>query len=416
MQSVLIRACAMTTLVLNTVPVHAQAAPQHVEVLHWWSTGGGAAAVATYREALAKNGVEWKDIAVGGFDNARTLLRTRLLKGDPPTAAQITSDMAQFATDKDKLGNLDAIAIADKWDNVLPPAVQSYAKMGGAHYAAVPVDINRLSTLFVSGHALAKIGAGAPPTTWDELFAMGDKAKAAGILPYAWGNNQVISITFQGVAFSVMGPEIYRKAILERNDAALKAPELVKTFETFRRLAAYADKSALTRRWNEGTQSMIQGGTLFQIMGDWAKGEFLKAGQKPGVDFYCTATPGTAKSFQFSADSLIFFTPRKDNPAARATLARTLMDVKNQEAFNLVKGSIPARTDADMSKFDDCSKRSFADFAAASKSGALTPYPLMILPAGRNSAMNDVIIEFFNNGEMNASSAAEKLAHALKTN
>jgi glucose/mannose transport system substrate-binding protein len=161
---------------------------------------------------------------------------------------------------------------------------------------------------------------------------------------------------------------------------------------------------------------MIQGGTLFQIMGDWAKGEFLKAGQKPGVDFYCTATPGTTKSFQFSADSLIFFKPRNDNPAARATLARTVMDARNQEAFNLVKGSIPARTDADMSKFDECSKRSFADFAAASKSGTLTPYPLMILPAGRISAMNDVIIEFFSKTDTQPAAAAEKLAQALKSN
>jgi glucose/mannose transport system substrate-binding protein len=415
MRSILLPVCAAAALLFNAAPVGAQAG-QQVEVLHWWSTGGGAAAVATYREAMAKQGVEWKDIAVGGYENARTLLRTRLLKGDPPAAAQIVSDMDQFAADKDKLGNLSAIATADKWDSVLPPAVQAYAKMGGTRYVAVPVDINRLSTLFVSGAALAKIGASAPPATWDELFVMADKAKAAGILPYGWGNNQVISITFQGVAFSVMGPQAYRKAILERNDAALKGPELIKALETFRRLASYADKSALTRRWNEGTQSMIQGGTMFQIMGDWAKGEFLKAGQKPGVEFHCVPVPGTDKTFLFSADSLIFFKPRKDNPAAQAILARTLMDVKNQEAFNLVKGSIPARMDADMSKFDDCSKRSFTDFAAASKSGTLTTYPSMQLPAGRVSAMNDVIVEFFGNLELKPAQAAAKLALALKTN
>jgi len=415
MRSSLFFTCTCSALLLSTANAPAQATEQ-VEVLHWWSTGGGAAAVATYRDALSKNGVEWKDIAVGGYENARTLLRTRLLKGDPPAAAQIVSNMDQFAADKDKLGNLDAVAKADKWDNVLPPAVQSYVKMGGTHYVAAPVDINRLSTLFVSGIALARIGASAPPTTWDELFAMSDKAKAAGILPYAWGNNQVISITFQGVAFSVMGPEAYRKALLEHNDAALKGPEMLKALETFRRLASYADKSALTRRWNEGTQSMIKGETLFQIMGDWAKGEFLKAGQKPGAEFYCTPVPGSAKTFLFSADSLIFFKPRKDNPAAQATLARTVMDVKNQETFNLVKGSIPARTDADMSKFDDCSKRSFNDFAAASKSGSLTPYPTMMMPAGRFSAMNDVIVEFFGHADMAPSVAAAKLAQALKSN
>jgi glucose/mannose transport system substrate-binding protein len=92
------------------------------------------------------------------------------------------------------------------------------------------------------------------------------------------------------------------------------------------------------------------------------------------------------------------------------------MDVKNQEAFNLVKGSIPARMDADMSRFDDCSKRSYTDFAAASKSGTLAIYPSMALPAGRVSAMNDVIVEFFGNAELQPAQAAAKLALALKSN
>jgi glucose/mannose transport system substrate-binding protein len=38
---------------------------------------------------------------------------------------------------------------------------------------------------------------------------------------------------------------------------------------------------------------VIEGKGGMQMMGDWAKGEFLKAGKKPGTDFVCVRFPGT---------------------------------------------------------------------------------------------------------------------------
>ena len=391
-------------------------AQEQLEVLHWWTTGGTAAAAAKLKEAAAAKGVNWKDVAVAGNENQRTYLKTRVMKGDAPGAAQITTDIQQFADSKDKLFDLNAIAKEGNWDAVLPKVIQDYVKVGSGNYVGVPLNAHRLSAMFVSTSALKKVGANEAPKTWDEFFALADKAKAAGVTPFAWGNNMVIGLVFDQVAFSVMGAPAYKKAFIDNDEATLKSPAMAKSFETFRRIANYAEKSAQTKRWNEGTQSVIQGETLFQIMGDWAKSEFVRAGQKPGVEFLCVATPGTGSSMNFNTDAFLFFKTRADNSKAQMALARTMMDKQTQETFNIAKGSVPARMDVDMSKFDDCSKRTYAEFTAAAKANTLVPFHAMEKPAGRYSAMNDVAIEFFSKAEMTPQQGVDKIVAAAKAN
>lgn len=91
-----------------------------VEVLHWWTTGGTAAAAAKLKEAAQAAGVEWKDVAVAGNENQRTLLRTKLMKGDAPGVAQIVGDIEQFADQRDKLFDLTPIAREQKWTMCCP--------------------------------------------------------------------------------------------------------------------------------------------------------------------------------------------------------------------------------------------------------------------------------------------------------
>ena len=62
-----------------------------VEVLHWWTSGGEAKSVGVLKELLEKQGHTWKDFAVagGGGDAAMTVLKSRAVAGNPPTAAQV---------------------------------------------------------------------------------------------------------------------------------------------------------------------------------------------------------------------------------------------------------------------------------------------------------------------------------------
>ena len=142
-------------------------AQQTVEVLHWWTTGGTAVAAAKLKEAAQAAGVTWKDVAVAGNENQRTLLRTKLMKGDAPGVAQIVGDIEQFADQRDKLFDLSAIAKEENWDAVLPKVIQEYAKIGSGQYAAVPLNVHRLSVMYTNKAVLDKLGEKQAPTTWE---------------------------------------------------------------------------------------------------------------------------------------------------------------------------------------------------------------------------------------------------------
>src|SRR5215207_5701245 len=63
-------------------------AAEQVEVLHWWTSGGEAAALNVLKENLQKEGFAWKDVPVagGGGDAAMTALKAMVAAGNYPTA------------------------------------------------------------------------------------------------------------------------------------------------------------------------------------------------------------------------------------------------------------------------------------------------------------------------------------------
>ncbi|MCA8932660.1 MAG: sugar ABC transporter substrate-binding protein, partial [Rhodospirillaceae bacterium] len=81
-----------------------------------------------------------------------------------------------------------------------------------------------------------------------------------------------------------------------------------------------------------------------------------------------------------------------------------------QETFNLLKGSIPARNDIDMSGFDACAQRSAEDLAAAVAEDSLVPSMAheIAIPRAARGAFLDVVTEHFNS-DMSSEEAVERL-------
>ena len=104
-----------------------------VEVLHYWTSGGEAKSVAELKKIMQAKGHVWKDFAVagGGGDNAATVLKSRVVSGNPPAAAQIKGPAIQEWAAEGVLANLDATAKAEKWDSLLPKAVADGMKDTG---------------------------------------------------------------------------------------------------------------------------------------------------------------------------------------------------------------------------------------------------------------------------------------------
>lgn len=391
----------------------AHAQEHDVTVMHYWTSGGEAAAVARLKEALAARGFQWKDIAVGGGDNEKVMLKTRFTKGDPPAAALVANDIKPYAV-PGMVADLDPVAQQEGWDQALPGVVRDYATLGGSHYVMVPVNAARDDTMYFSMKALKSIGVDHTPADWDELFAMADKARKAGLIPIAGAGGWTINYLYFSVAFSALGANGYHAAFEKSDPTVLGSAAMIRSFDLLRRIKGYTDPSAVSRKWSEATQLVIQGKALMQFQGDWAKGEFLNAGLKPGRDFVCSTVPNPEKGFLFNTDAFIFFKTKKGDATAQNALAGVLMDKKVQSEFNLVKGSVPARLDADVSNYDACGQASYAQYIAASKSGKLVIDAAQLVPAGRINAWDDVVQQFWNNDKMTSAEAAAKMLAVAK--
>ena len=385
-----------------------------VEVLHWWTSGGEAKAVGTLKEAFEKQGGKWEDspIAGGGGDAAMTALRARVMAGNPPAAVQLKGPGIQEWADQGGLADVEDVAKAEKWDDVLPPSMAEIMKYQGK-YVAAPVNVHRIDWMWINPAVLAKVGAEVPKT-WDEFNAVADKLKAAGITPLAHGGQPWQDATvFETIVLS-MGADFYRKALIELDQEALTGDTMVKVFDQLRKLRGYVDPGFSGRDWNLATAMVMNGEAGFQIMGDWAKGEFLAAGKKPGVDFLCVPPPGSG--FLMNADSFTFFKdPKPGRAEGQKVLASEIMSPAFQRTFNLAKGSIPARIDVKLDDFDDCAKRSAADLAAATKAGSLLPSLAheMAVPRTVRGEFLDVITNFFNS-DMSSADAAKAMGEAVK--
>jgi len=409
---------AAALIVAGALAAQSCAFAGEVEVLHWWTSGGEAKSVAELKKILESKGDKWKDFAVagGGGENAMTVLKTRVVSGQPPTAAQVKGPQIQDWGAEGVLANLDDVAKAGNWDALLPPVVSNIMKYKG-HYVAVPVNVHRVNWMWANPEVFKKAGAKIP-TTWDEFAVAAEKIQKAGMIAVAHGGQPwQDSTVFESVALGVGGADWYRKAFVDLDPKALNSPQMEKAFATLRTVQKYIDKDAANRDWNLATAMVITGKAGMQFMGDWAKGEFTAANKVPGKDYVCMPAPGTKGAFTFNIDSFIMFT-QKDPEAkkAQAHLAAAIMEPQFQEVFNLNKGSIPVRAGMDLSKFDQCAKDSAADFASAAKSGKLVPSWAheMAMPPAPKGAMFDVVTSFMNTPGMTPKQAAEKMATAGK--
>jgi glucose/mannose transport system substrate-binding protein len=391
-----------------------------VEVLHYWTSGGEAKSAAELKKIMAAKGHAWKDFAVagGGGDNAMTVLKSRVVAGNPPSAAQIKGPAIQEWAQEGVLANLDSVAQAEKWDSVLPQVVANVMKYKG-NYVAAPVNVHRVNWVWANPEVMKKSGVSAMPTNYDEFFVAADKIKKAGFIAVAHGGqNWQDFTTFESVVLGVGGAKFYQDALVKLDPKALNSATMKKSLETFRKIKGYTDAASPGRDWNLATAMVMQGKAGFQFMGDWAKGEFVAAGKKPGKDFLCAAAPGTANAYTFNVDSFAMF-KLKDASAQKAQgdLAASIMSPDFQEVFNLNKGSIPVRLNMSMAKFDDCAKLSSKDFVDTAKTGGLVPsvaHGMAISPA-TEGAIKDLVSQFWNDDKISVDDGQKRLVAAAAT-
>lgn len=387
-----------------------------VEVLHWWTSGGEAAALNVLKQDLESQGIGWTDMPVagGGGEQAMTVLRARVTAGNAPTAVQgLGFDIIDWA-DQGSLANLNDVAAAEGWDDVIPAALQQFAKVNG-QWVSAPVNVHSTNWVWANKAVLDANGI-AMPETWEDFVTAMDTLSAAGITPIAHGGQAWQEATvFDSIAMSVLGPDGYKAAFIDLDADVLGGEGMKEAFDRMAVIRANVDDNFSGRDWNLATAMVINGDAGFQMMGDWAKGEFLNAGKVPGEDFLCFRFPGTSEQVTFNADQFMMFDQGGPVSAEQAALATAILSPSFQSAFNVVKGSVPARTDVSDEAFDACGKKGMADLAAAAASGNL--FGSMAHghanPASIKNAIYDVVTAHFN-GEYDSETAVTELVDAVE--
>ena len=394
-------------------------AASQVEVLHWWTSGGEAKAVEVLKSEWAEQGNQWNDFAVqgGGGKSAMTVLKSRALAANPPEAAHLKGYELHEWASLGFLRDLSPMAEHLGWYPQLSPMVRDTLSQNGA-LMAVPTGIHRVNWLWLNRKLFERLGL-TPPTDWEHFMTVAEQLKAQGVTPLAIGNEPwQLAVLFETVALGEGGKAFYRKAFLEQDSAILTGPDMVRVLTRFQQLRAYVPEKYAGLKWHQATNLLESGGAAMQIMGDWVKGELSAGNYRPGEDIDCLPSPGSQGLFSYNLDSIAMFKQR--DPAqlqAQGELARLLMTPRFQEEFNRVKGSIPALTQPDMSKFDRCAIRSYHDFQLAERDGNLLPSMAegMAVPTNMRQGIMDVLSSFFNDPKANPEQTAQQLERAMRS-
>ncbi|HIC8800733.1 ABC transporter substrate-binding protein [Aeromonas veronii] len=406
---------SFSVIALLSAPV----AASQVEVLHWWTSGGEAKAVEVLKSEWTKQGNQWNDFAVqgGGGKSAMTVLKSRALAANPPEAAHLKGYELKEWAGLGFLRDLTPMAEHLGWYSQMPPMVRATLSQNGA-LMAVPTGIHRVNWLWLNRKVFERNKL-TPPTSWAQFVTVADQLKKRGITPLAIGNEPwQLAVLFETVALGEGGKEFYRKAFLEQDSATLTGPDMVRVLTRFQQLRAYVPQKYAGLKWHQATNLLESGGAAMQVMGDWVKGELSAGNYRPGEDIACLPSPGSAGLFSYNLDSIAMFKQR--DPAqlqAQGDLAQLLMTPQFQAEFNRVKGSIPALTNPDMSKFDRCAIRSYQDFLLAEKQDNLLPSMAegMATPTNMRQAILDVLSNFFNDPKANPEQTALHLERAMRS-
>ncbi|MBK8454397.1 MAG: ABC transporter substrate-binding protein [Thiofilum sp.] len=392
-------------------------AAEEVEVLHWWTSGGEAKALGVLKEDLNKQGIGWKDMPVagGGGTAAMTVLRARVQAKNAPTAVQMLGFDIQDWAKEGATANLDSLAAEEGWDKVVPEALQRFAKYDG-HWVSAPVNVHSTNWVWANKKVLEDAGVTEPPKDWDGFIAALDKVKGKGLTALAHGGQPWQDATlFDSVVLATGGPDFYKKSMIDLDKEALSSDTMKQVFDRMKQLRGYVDDSFSGRDWNLSSAMVIEGKAGFQIMGDWAKGEFLNAGKKPDEDFLCFRTPGTQGSVTFNSDQFVMFNVGEAGQKAQLAMAKAVMSPTFQSAFNVVKGSVPARTDVPNEAFDACGKKGMVELAEAASAGQLMGSMAHghAAPAAVKNALYDVVTKHFN-GNVASEDAVKELVAAIE--
>ncbi|SFL20022.1 glucose/mannose transport system substrate-binding protein [Pseudovibrio ascidiaceicola] len=386
-----------------------------LEVTHWWTSGGEAAAVKVFADAVTGAGHNWVDSAIAGGSNARPIIISRISGGDPMGATQLNT--GRDAEDLIKAGlmtDLTEIAEKEGWADFIRPAklLESCTYEGRVY--CVPVNIHSFQWMWLNRGVYENNNL-AVPANWEEFIETAPKLKEAGITPLAVGG-EAWQLTGMANVFQVAlgSVDLYRQIKEQKSAEAAGSPEMRKVFEAVAAARGLVDSGYVGRAWNDATNMVITGKAGAQIMGDWAQGEFSLAGQTAGNEYDCLPGLGANPVLDTGGDSFFFPKPNGDQPeivAAQLEMASLLVSKQVQVDFNLRKGSLPIRGDINLDDANACMKKGISILANPEN---ILPGSEQAFSSDTQGQIEDLWVEFFSSPEMSVDEAQTRFVEIIE--
>jgi len=395
----------------------AQVKPR-VTFISQWSSGSDGAAITGLGKRLEEEGGVWQHSPVPGFTTEMmNKLRADIIAGNPPAASQLKGPEIAAWSKIAPTVDLDSLVAAAGYEKLIPAELVGLHKPQG-HWIALPMQVYRTTTLFMSRPAMAKVGATKAPATWAEFNELAMAMKAAGITPVAnggirWDDGMKLEIALAGIS-----PDVYRGALMKLDPKALKSAEMLQAFAQLRKIVGWMDPTTAAQHYSVHLPKFLKGEMGMLMMGGWAQGVIKNLGGKLDDVLITSAPQDDGKPcFVLNADSMIFWKRKEaDLVAGQQLLAKLMMQKDVQEKYSQTTGSIPVRTDVDLSgpAWTDGQREASSVLIEAFKSKRvlLSLAHNMAQPNQISAAMIDVITEFIHNDKVTPEQGVARLATA----
>ncbi|SMB92749.1 ABC transporter substrate-binding protein [Deinococcus hopiensis] len=387
------------------------AAAGKLEIFSWWSGDEGPALealVKLYKQKYPSVAVDNATVSGGAGTNAKAVLKTRMLGGTPPDSFQAHAGQELIGTwvVANRMEDLSSLFKSEGWTKVFPKDVVELISSKGGIWS-VPVNVHRSNVMWYNPAQLKKWGVSAPKN-WTQFLTTCSALKAKGVqAPLVVGENWTQQHLWENVMIGTLGAQGWNN--LWSGKMKFTDPRVVNGFATFGKVMDCANKDASGLSWQQASDRIADGTSAFNIMGDWAAGYFTTTKKlAPNTGFGWAATPGTTGTFVMLADSFGLPKGAKDRGEALNWL-KLLGSKQGQDAFNPLKGSIAARTDSDLSKYNTYSRSAARDWKSNKIVGSMVHGA--VAPESFTSAFGAVIDQFVaSRNAQGAAAAAQQLA------
>lgn len=137
------------------------------------------------------------------------------------------------------------------------------------------------------------------PTTWDEMWALGETAKNEGIALFTYPTTGYFDAFFYALLNETGGPDFFNRA-MQYEKGIWDTDEANQAFSIVEKLASYTEKTTVANandsNYLKNQQLILDHKALFMPNGTWVVGEMKDAPRADGFEWGFTALPAVKES------------------------------------------------------------------------------------------------------------------------